>query len=104
MNAERIKDHLHNAQVSFSKENYDTSKEYLEKILKMEPDNENANNLLGLIYLINKKYDLSIYHYRKVLEKNNQNEDALNNIYMCLSILGKYDESLIYINKLEFIL
>ena len=100
MNAERIKDYLHNAQVSFSKENYDTSKEYLEKILKMEPDNEDANNLLGLIYLINKKYDLSIYHYRKVLEKNNQNEDALNNIYMCLSILGKYDESLIYINKL----
>ena len=73
MNAERIKDHLHNAQVSFEKENYSTSKEYLEKILKIEPDNENANNLLGLIYLINKKYDLSIYHYRKVLEKNNQN-------------------------------
>jgi len=49
MNAERIKDHLHNAQVSFEKENYTTSKEYLEKILKIEPDNENANNLLGLI-------------------------------------------------------
>ena len=36
MNAERIKDHFHNAQVSFEKENYSTSKEYLEKILKID--------------------------------------------------------------------
>ena len=47
MNAERIKNHLHNAQVSFSKENYDTSKEYLEKILKTNQSETVADFLLN---------------------------------------------------------
>jgi tetratricopeptide (TPR) repeat protein len=78
----------------FSEKRYPEAEILLNQVLKVNPDNVQTLQLLGLIRHNTGKYEEGIDFFTKALEYAPENAENHNNISVCYSNLGKYDLAL----------
>ena len=78
---------------------YEKSLEYLDKILEIDPDNQNALNNKGGVLIKIGNFSDAIDHFDTMLLINPNNTEVLNNKAIALSKIGNFTDSLTFFHK-----
>lgn len=81
----------------FSEKKYIEASIVLNQVLRINPDNAKAFQLLGLISHNIGKHQDGVEYFNKALEHQPDNAESHNNISLCYSNLGKYQDALPHI-------
>ncbi len=87
------------ALVKFKNQFYYDGEVLLEQALKVQPDNLEALQLLGLMQHGMQNFEKATETFSKCLSIDPDNPENLNNLALCKSNLGKYDEAIDLIKK-----
>lgn len=80
--------------------NYQESMKYFERVLLLEPNNVNALNGKGSVFIRYGNFTAAEYYFDKALEIDPNHIKALNNKGIVVGHLEKYEESRIYFDKI----
>ena len=84
--------------IEIKKKNFDLAKKYLNKVLEINKDHEDANLNLGLVYLEERNFKEALLYFKKVLTINKNNLNALYHSGLSYFSLRKLDESIKYLD------
>lgn len=90
---------LEKSEVLFSEERTREAEIVLNQLLKVDPNNVKALQLLGLVHHRGFNYKDAIIYFKKALELEPNNSENHNNISLCYSCLREKDLALEHINK-----
>jgi tetratricopeptide (TPR) repeat protein len=68
--------------------------EAIEDELKIDPQNEEARNRIGLVYYIQNRYDEAIKAFEEAIKIDRDNASAWNNLGFTFYAQGRYYEAL----------
>jgi protein O-GlcNAc transferase len=94
---------MHKA-IQFALKNYqggdlNQAKQFCKKALKIQPNNAEILNLLGVIYFELKNFDPAIQYFKKALQFNPKSADAYFNLGNALKEDGNLNEAITYYQK-----
>jgi len=95
----RVKSYINLAINGIKTRNYPQAYENLFKAEKLEPDNKEVQNLLGLTYMYDDKTDKAIASFKKALEIDPKYSEAHNHIGIIYSENGNYDKAIKHFKK-----
>lgn len=87
----------------FKKQNYQNAASYLERAVKLEPDNVSYINSLAICYRDAKLYDLSLKTYNSILKKDPDNYIVMFNKSLLLILMGRKDDAIKLVNRILLI-
>lgn len=96
---QRIKQATDVAFEQFKNKKYDIAEIILNQILKINPEDIHAVQLLGLVKHSTNRYQEAIELFLKSIELNPNDFENYNNMGLCFANVGKYDESIKWLKK-----
>lgn len=94
-----IDTHIQLGAVYLQRNQLDIAKENIDKALKIDPDNSQANNMMALLQLRIKKYDEAERYLRRAVESTPENPEAQNNYGVFLCDRERLSEAEIWFKK-----
>ena len=89
-----IKEALDQAYSNFYKKKFESVVVILEQLLKIDPNNHEANQLLGISYHALKRHDDAKKYFYKCLEIQPENIETINNLALCYSSQYNYEKAI----------
>ncbi len=91
--ASRVKIHAELGATYLMHNKLDVAQQELERALELNPDDSQANNVMGLLQIRLKNEAKAEQHFRKAISEQSDNSDARNNYAVFLCERGRFDDA-----------